>query len=151
PVLRVIGAPLRWLPARTGRLAHDNAAHNPGRTAATTAALMIGLAAVAGMSVLIGSLKQGAEADIGRASRADLYVTPGGGQDGSLNPALAAAVAARPGVAASAEVRRVDATVDGATHQAVYGIDPASIGQLTDLGVRTGGLAGLGSGGVLVS
>src|SRR5262249_5842667 len=116
PALRVIGAPLRRLPPRPGRLAHANAAHNPGRTAATTAALMIGLAAVAGLSVLISSMKSAAAGDIGRASRADLYVAAGGGQDGTLNPALARGVAARPGVAAVSEVRRSDAMVAGATH-----------------------------------
>src|SRR5262249_43714459 len=49
------------------------------------------------------------------------------------------------------EVRRSDATVAGSAHQAVYGIDPATIGQLTDLGVRTGSLDGLSTGGVLVT
>jgi putative ABC transport system permease protein len=144
PVLRVLGAPLRRL---TGRLARDNAAHNPGRTAATATALMIGLAAVAGTAVMIDSIKSVASGDVGRASRADLYVTPGG-TDGALDPALATAVAARPGVAAISEVRRTDATVAGTAHQPVYGVDPATIGTLTDLGLRTGALT---SGGILVS
>ncbi len=148
PALRVIGAPLRRLPARTGRLAHANAAHNPGRTAATTAALMIGLAAVVAVNVLIESAKSAAAGDIGRASRADLYITAGGGQDGSLDPALARAVAAWPGVAAVSAVRRSEAMVAGTAHQTVYGVDPASIAEVTDLAVRTGGFA---SGGMLVS
>jgi putative ABC transport system permease protein len=151
PLIRLIGAPLRRLPARTGRLAQDNAAHNPGRTAATAAALMIGLAAVAGSTVLINSVKAGAAGDIGRASRADLYITAGGGEDGVLNPGLARAVATRAGVAATAEVRRSEATVAGSTHQTVYGIDPATITRLTDLGVRTGALADLRTGAMLVS
>jgi putative ABC transport system permease protein len=144
PVLHVLGAPLRRF---TGRLAHDNAAHNPGRTAATAAALMIGLAAVSGVAVLIDSVKGAAAGDIGRASKADLYVTPGG-SDGVLDPALAQAIAARPGVAALSEVRRSDATVAGAPHTPVYGVDPATIGTLTDLGIRSGGF---GNGGILVS
>jgi putative ABC transport system permease protein len=144
PVLRILGAPLRRL---TGRLARDNAAHNPRRTTATAAALMIGLAAVAGIAVMIDSLKAAAADDIGRASKADLYVTPGG-TDGVLDPALAHTLAGRPGVAALSEVRRTDATVAGTAHQAVYGIDPATIATLTDLGIRTGTLRG---GGILVS
>jgi putative ABC transport system permease protein len=143
PVLGVLGAPLRRF---TGRLARDNAGHNPGRTAATAAALMIGLAAVAGVAVLIDSVKGAAAADIGRASKADLYVTPGG-TDGVLDPALAQAIAGRPGVAALSEVRRSDATVAGTAHTPVYGIDPATIGTLTDLGMRSGAF----SGGILVS
>src|SRR5262249_47429995 len=70
------------------------------------------------------------------------------GTDGVLDPALAQAIAARPGVAAISEVRRADATVAGTAHQPVSGADPATIGTLTDLGVRTGGLT---SDGILVS
>ncbi len=140
PVLRAFGAPLRRF---TGRLARDNAAHNPRRTAATAAALMIGLAAVAGVAVLVDSIKTVSAGDIGRASRADLYVTPGG-SDGTLDPALAQAIAARPGVGAVAEVRRIDATVAGLAHQNVYGVDPGTIGTLTDLGIRSGGFDGHG-------
>jgi putative ABC transport system permease protein len=108
---------------------------------------MIGLAAVAGTAVMIDSIKSAAAGDLGRASRADLYITPGG-TDGVLDPALAKTVAARPGVAALSEVRRTDATVAGTAHQPVYGVDPATIGTLTDLGVRTGALT---ANGILVS
>lgn len=150
PVLTAIGAPLSWLPRRTGRLARDNARHNPRRTAATAAALTIGLAAVAGTTVLIQSVRATADASIGRASRADLYVTAASADD-VLNPAAAAAIRAQPGVATISEVRRSDSVVAGGAHQAVYGIDPATISRLTDLGLRTGSLDALDSGQLLVS
>jgi putative ABC transport system permease protein len=112
--------------------------------------LMIGLAAVAGTTVLVTSLKSAAEAGIGRASRADLYVSSANSDTG-FAPALAAQVAADPGVRVSTEVRRSDAYVAGSPHQAVYGVDPATIEQLTDLGLTSGRLADLDSGGLLVS
>jgi putative ABC transport system permease protein len=150
PVVRAVGAPLRRLPARIGSLATDNAAHNPRRAAATAASLMIGLAAVTVTAVVIGSLKSTGEADIGRASHADLYVTAAN-SDSVLGAGLAPAVANHDGVALVSEVRRSDATVAGSTHQAVYGVDPATIGQLTDLGIRSGSIDRLATGDVLVS
>jgi putative ABC transport system permease protein len=150
PVVTVLAAPLSRLPGRTGRMARDNARHQPRRTAATATALMIGLAAVAGTTVLVTSLKSAAEAGIGRASRADLYVTSASSDTG-FAPALAEQVAADPGVQISTEIRRSDAYVAGSPHQAVYGIDPATIEQLTDLGIASGGLDGLSAGGMLVS
>jgi putative ABC transport system permease protein len=150
PVVRAIGAPLRRLPARVGRLATDNAAHNPRRAAATAASLMIGLAAVTVTTIVIGSMKHASAADIGRASHADLYVTAAN-SDSVLGAGLAPAVAGTGGVALISEVRRSDATVAGSTHQAVYGVDPATIGQLTDLGIRSGSVDRLARGDVLVS
>ncbi len=150
PSVTAIGTPVTGLPGRTGRMARDNAGRNPRRTAATAAALMIGLAAVAGTTVLIDSVKAAAESGIGRASKADLYVTASN-PDTGFAPTLAAAVASTNGVQLATEVRRSDAVVAGSPHQAVYGVDPAAIEQLTDLGVRTGDLAGLNSGGMLVS
>lgn len=72
PVARVIGAPLaRGVPGRLGRL---NAMRSPRRTAATSAALMIGLALVATVSILGASVKASAESFIQGALAADLVV-----------------------------------------------------------------------------
>src|SRR4029450_12554025 len=46
PLAGVIGAPLERLRGLTDRLARENSQRNPSRTAATAAALMIGLALV---------------------------------------------------------------------------------------------------------
>jgi putative ABC transport system permease protein len=51
PARRFIGWPLEKLAPTSGRLAHDNAGRNPSRTAATAAALMIGLAMVVFVAV----------------------------------------------------------------------------------------------------
>jgi putative ABC transport system permease protein len=135
-----IGAPLRWLPARTGRLARDNAMRNPKRTAATAAALMVGLALVSTSAVLDASIKQAADRAIDRGSKADLFVQAAD-TDTGLDPALARAVARRPGVAVVSEQREAEATIAGSRFQRVDGIDPASVGQVADLQVRSGSVA----------
>jgi putative ABC transport system permease protein len=142
PLCWAIGAPLRWLPARTGRLARDNAMRNPKRTAATAAALMVGLALVSASAVLDASIKQASDRAIDRGSKADLFVQAAD-TDTGLDPALARAVAGQPGVAVVSEQREAEATIAGSRFQRVDGIDPASVGQVADLQVRSGSLGAL--------
>jgi putative ABC transport system permease protein len=49
------------------------------------------------------------------------------------------------------EVRQADATVNGATHRNVDGVDPAAISAYASLGVTSGSVAALSSGGILVT
>src|SRR5207248_677974 len=152
PLAGAIGAPLRRQPGRTGELARDNAMRNPKRTAATAAALMVGLALVAASAVLDASLKHAADQAIDQGALADLYVQPAD-PDSGLDPALAHAIAAQPGVAAVGEVRETEGTIDGTSFQKVDGVDPATVGQVADLKVRTGSVAALdaATGNVLVA
>src|SRR5256885_10811154 len=53
----VIGTPLERVRGLTGRLARENSQRNPSRTAATAAALMIGLALVSFVTVFAAGLK----------------------------------------------------------------------------------------------
>ncbi|HMC50790.1 MAG TPA: FtsX-like permease family protein, partial [Solirubrobacterales bacterium] len=57
PLAAVAGWPLERLRRLTGRLARENAQRNPSRTAITAAALMIGLALVAFVTVFAAGLK----------------------------------------------------------------------------------------------
>jgi putative ABC transport system permease protein len=57
PLATVAGWPLERLRHLTGRLARENAQRNPSRTAITAAALMIGLALVAFVTVFAAGLK----------------------------------------------------------------------------------------------
>ena len=67
PVARFLGAPLPRLQGVTGTLARENSMRNPKRTARTAAALMVGVALVAGISVLAASIKSSVRDDL-RAS-----------------------------------------------------------------------------------
>jgi putative ABC transport system permease protein len=57
PTARAVGAPLARFRGVTGRLARENATRDPTRTARTAAALTIGVALVAGVTVLASSLR----------------------------------------------------------------------------------------------
>jgi putative ABC transport system permease protein len=57
PLASIAGRPLELLRRLTGRLARENAQRNPARTAVTAAALMIGLAVVAFVTVFAAGIK----------------------------------------------------------------------------------------------
>lgn len=69
-----MGAPVEQLSGVTGRLARENAARNPERTAATASALMIGLALITGVAVLASSLLKSFDDLLEGALTADLFV-----------------------------------------------------------------------------
>jgi ABC-type lipoprotein export system ATPase subunit/ABC-type lipoprotein release transport system permease subunit len=71
--------------------------------------------------------------------------------DAGITPRLATVLAHVPAVVRVTEVRSTDATVSGAAHQSVDGVDPAAIGAFTSLGLRSGSLASLNAGELLVS
>jgi putative ABC transport system permease protein len=150
PLAFCVGQPLTVLPARTGVLARRNAMRNPKRTSATAAALMIGLALIVTAAVLVGSVRAVIGAQISADAKTNFYVQATS-TDAGLTPDLAGAIARVPGVRQVTEVRTTDATVAGAAHQNVDGIDPAAIGAFTSLGVRSAAMASLRAGGLLVS
>jgi putative ABC transport system permease protein len=143
PLATLAAAPLMRLPGRIGVLARGNTIRNPKRTSATAAALMIGLAVITGTSVLVGSARAAIGQQINAGSRTQFYVQSSNGGAG-LNPQLAAAIARQPGVRGVTEVRQTNATVNGAANRNVDGVDPAAIGQFTDLGVTAGQVSALG-------
>ena len=75
PIARVVGLPARRTGGVAGRLASGNAVRNPGRTAATAAALMIGIALVAFIATLANGLKASNRIAIEEQVIADYVVT----------------------------------------------------------------------------
>jgi len=73
-VANVLGAPAEAAKGITGRLARDNASRNPQRTAATSTALMIGLALITGVAVLTASLLATFDDLLEDALSADLFI-----------------------------------------------------------------------------
>ena len=113
PLAAVAGWPLEKLRGLTGQLARENSQRNPGRTAATAAALMIGLALVALRDHLRGR-------DQGLDRRRDRRQLPGRAGDPEhrrlLDPipaAAATAVAKVPGVQTVSTLRHAQAKVEG--------------------------------------
>jgi putative ABC transport system permease protein len=124
-VARLVGAPAARLGGVPGRLARDNAIRNPGRTAATAAALMIGIALVTAVAVLGRSLKQTAvEATTSQIGSTHVLQSESAWE--TLPPGSAEALEGAPGVEALSAVR-YDRGKVGAKEVDVSGIDPATI------------------------
>ncbi|MDK1475986.1 FtsX-like permease family protein [Streptomyces sp. 549] len=90
-----------WGPV--GRLAERNALRNPRRTGATGAALMIGLALVAGLSVVGSSLVASASDELDKSVGADFIVA--GDTMQPITPQVADALKETPGLAHVTEYR----------------------------------------------
>ncbi|MET9845331.1 ABC transporter permease [Streptomyces ossamyceticus] len=90
-VVRVLSAVLLRAFGPVGRMAERNALRNPRRTGATGAALMIGLALVACLSVVGSSMVTSATAELDKSVGADFIITAGNGGK-PLNPATVKAV-----------------------------------------------------------
>ncbi|MFE9171452.1 ABC transporter permease [Streptomyces kebangsaanensis] len=127
PVLRAFGV--------AGRLARQNAVRNPRRTAATAAALMIGLTLITGMTVMAGSLQQAIDRMASSALRADYVVSMANGN--SLSPDIGEKLRATEGVTATSPLRNAPSRIEGETEY-LTGVNGSAIGELTDLKVKDG-------------
>ena len=96
----VLGRPGQRIAGAAGGLARRNAMRNPGRTAATAAALMIGIALVAFSAVVGQGMRESTKGALADQVRADYVIV---GQDGwsPIDPDAAKAVAEVPGVQVS--------------------------------------------------
>jgi putative ABC transport system permease protein len=110
PLATVAGWPLERLRHLTGRLARENAQRNPSRTAITAAALMIGLALVAFVTVFAAGLKSTVAQVVDENFAGGLVIQ---NSDGFSPIPNGAAKAARkvPGVAFVATIRGAQAKV----------------------------------------
>jgi putative ABC transport system permease protein len=113
PISTVAGWPLEKLRGLTGRLARENAQRNTGRTAITAAALMIGVALVAFVTVFAAGLKSTVAQVVDENFAGGLVIQ---NTDGfSPIPAGAATAAARlPGVESVQSIRSSKAKLIGA-------------------------------------
>ncbi len=151
PLARLVGWPARIVGGLAGELAGANASRNPGRTASTAAALMIGLALVTVVAVLASGLRASTESAITDQLRADYVVD---GKDGlPFSAAGGEALARVRGVTAASHVRGDRALVNG-EETGVTGIDPATIGRFYTFDWTAGGAGAverLGVDGALVT
>lgn len=140
PIVRVIVWPLTVVAGVVARLARQNALRVPRRTAATASALMVGLALVAGISVLAGSVKASVTEGVTNELTSD-YVLSGGVS--TVPASVAPAAAALPGVASVAAISTVAVRIGGFSTDAAAGSAPdvaenfvvaMDQGRLSDLG-----------------
>jgi putative ABC transport system permease protein len=145
PIAAFAGAPMRGI---TGRLARENAVRQPGRTAATAAALMVGVALVAFASIFAASARKTIHDAVSNGSHAQFIVQNTDGFS-SFSPEAAARVAKVPGVTRVSPIRFTSGKV-GKDDVSVTGIDPATFPELYSAG-NTGQLRNLQAGSAYVS
>ncbi|MFF2730580.1 ABC transporter permease [Streptomyces sp. NPDC058008] len=125
-VVRVLGLAVLRLFGPVGRLAERNALRNPRRTGATGAALMIGLALVACLSVVGSSMVASATDELDKSVGTDFVVQSGTGQ--LIVPQAAEAVVKVPGIARVTDYKVLPAKLtnpDGSTvDEEVTAADP---------------------------
>ncbi|MFJ3586390.1 ABC transporter permease [Streptomyces sp. NPDC090127] len=116
-VVRVLGALVLRVFGPVGRMAERNALRNPRRTGATGAALMIGLALVACLSVVGSSMVASATEELDRSVGADFIVQSANGQP--IVPQAQAALEKTPGLTHVTEYTWVEATITDPKGKAV--------------------------------
>jgi putative ABC transport system permease protein len=146
---RLLGAPLPRIGGVPGNLARRNALRSPRRTAATAAALLVGVGVVGFVVVLASSLKESINDAVDRAFAGDLMVDSGTFGAGGFSPDVARRIADEPDVEGAAGIRFAPVEVDGRS-LFVVAVDPESVEQVMDIGVTAGSLADLGESQVAV-
>jgi putative ABC transport system permease protein len=124
PLARVVGWPARRAGGVAGELAGANAVRNPGRTASTAAALMIGLTLVTVVAVLGAGFSATTKKAVSDQVRADHVID--GDQGLGFRASEGDALASVPGVTNASHVRSDTALVQG-EEGPISGIDPATI------------------------
>ena len=126
PLAGAIGAPLEKLRGLTGRLARENSQRNPSRTAATAAALMIGLALVSFVTVFAAGLKASIADAIDNSFQGELEIQNTNGFDPIPKP-IAATVRQVPGVQTVSTLQATQIKIDGVGGKPrATGLDPAT-------------------------
>jgi putative ABC transport system permease protein len=133
PLAGAIGAPLERLRGLTGRLARENSQRNPSRTAATAAALMIGLALVSFVTVFAAGLKASIADAIEDNFQGELEIQNTNGYD-PIPKAVAATVRQVPGVQTVSTLESTQIKIDGAGGKPrATGLEPATASQVLKL------------------
>ncbi len=128
PLASLLGRPAARLAGSAGVLARRNAMRNPGRTAVTAAALMIGIALVAFSAVLGNGMRESTKGAIADSVKAD-YVLVGSDAWSQIDPNATNVAAALPGVELATGVVQDRGRALG-EEVAVDGVDPAAVGEV---------------------
>jgi putative ABC transport system permease protein len=152
PIAALVGLPARRAGGAAGKLASGNTVRNPGRTAATAAALMIGIALVAFIATLTNGLKASNQEAIEDQVSAEYVLTSGDGYTAfvaGIGDALA-----QSGEAELVTNVRTDAARLNGDDGEIGGVDPATITSAYTFDWTEGSddvLADLGTTGAVVS
>ncbi len=148
PAARLLGWPGSRFTAMSGSLGRQNAMRNPKRTAATAAALMIGVALVGFIATFAASTKESINGSIDEDFSGDFVVDSGTfGEAGGLSHNLATQIAARPEIA-SVMVDRGNEVKLGDEDNFLVSVNADTVDGIFDVGLQQGDLAQLGNDGI---
>jgi putative ABC transport system permease protein len=147
PVASVIGRPLARLLGEPGKLGRENSMRSPRRTAQTAAALMVGLALVAAMSVFGASVSRSATSSADQAINAELIVTATG--SGQLSNSAVSIASAVPGVTANSSVYQGQFEFRNALSQ-LTAVSTGNLAATVNLRMTSGTSAALGQNELLI-
>ncbi|MEZ5340865.1 MAG: FtsX-like permease family protein [Acidimicrobiales bacterium] len=150
PVTGLISLPVAKFRGVTGTMARENTLRNPKRTARTASALTIGVALVAGVTVLTASTKTSIENTIGESFVGDFVLDSGSfGPQSGLSPTVVDELAAVPGVDKAAGFQIGLGEIDGkGDFFAVF--DPTVTFDFIDVGLIAGSPADLRPGSIFL-
>lgn len=151
PMLAVLASKLfRPLTSRfglEGRLAADNTARNPQRTATTSNALLIGVYLVTLVTVAGTSLKDFAVGEINKLAGADFFLDSRGG---TLDDDIVTQIEQVDGVLGVATFRRVPVTLDGEA-SAVSSGDFAKLNEVASVDLESGSFDDLDGNSIIIT
>jgi len=151
PLARLLGAPVAGFRHLPGKLARKNAERSPRRTAATAAALMIGLALVGLVSILGASLKESTNKVVDESLKADFTVSNSSAAGPPIiSPEVANELYDLPEVEAVAPIRLGEFKREGDRRFFVVATDPDALQVVADIEVLDGDLEVLEEDGVFI-
>ena len=150
PLALFIGLPIQKFRGVPGRMARENAARNPKRTARTSAPVLIGVALVTAVTALAASIQTQIRDVVGEQFYGDYAISVNSFGFGGLSPNLADEINELPEVESATGIGFAAAKVnDGGTYLTV--ITPSTISGILDFGFIEGNVETLTADGIFVS
>src|SRR5919109_940958 len=151
PLASLVGKPFERTRGITGRLARENTIRQPGRTAVTAAALMVGVALVAFVSIFAAGIKTTIAKAVDDNLKAAFVVQNTDGFS-PFSARVLPAIQRVPGVSEVSPVRFSQARIRGIKgNTPVSGIEPSTFTDLYSVSSGEGALRGLRPGQVVLS
>jgi putative ABC transport system permease protein len=142
PIAAVVGAPIERTRGITGRLARENTIRQPGRTAVTAAALMIGVTLVAFVSIFAAGAKSSIDNAVDAAVVPGTLIVQNTNGFGTVPVGAAQAIAEVPGVRTVAPIGFTQGRAQGIGKKiSLSSIDPGSFAEVYDARWKEGSQA----------
>ena len=150
PTALLIGRPIAAARGITGKMARQNSARNPIRTARTASPVLIGVALITSVSALAASISGKIDTVFADQFNGDYVVNTDNRGFGGLSPSLAIDLAKLPEVKQATGIGLVTAKLDG-KGQYITTISPDTIDGVWDLGLNNAKYSDLAKNSIFIS